>query len=162
MCWLDAGPGWNKGTCPGGGMGCRGWAPVPRPLGLHSAAASRGRFVYLFRDYVYELPEFMRSEVKWKATVHRSSERLKFVKPRKWQDSAKWKVKSQVKGSAWMKVSSLSAGWTTHPSGPMPRPSASKCSSKFIPWHQSQEKRWSEQALLISGSSTGCGGAVWG
>lgn len=97
--------------------GCWGWAPAPQPLGLHSAAASRRGFVYLFHDYVYELPEFMRSEVKWKVTVHRSSERLKFVKPRKWQDSAKWKVKSQVKGSAWMKVSSLSARQTTHPSG---------------------------------------------
>lgn len=134
--WLDAGPGWNKGTCPRGEAGCRGWAPAPRPLGLHSAAASRGRFVYLFRDYVYELPEFMRSEVKWKVTVHRSSERLKFVKPRKWQDSAKWKVKSQVKGSVWMKVSSLHAGRTTHPSGPVPTSSASKCGWNFISWHR--------------------------
>lgn len=118
-----------------GEVGCWGWAPAPQPLGLHSAAASRGGFVYLFHDYVYELPEFMRSEVKWKVTVHRSSERLKFVKPRKWQDSAKWKVKSQVKGSLWMKVSRLSAGQTTHPRGSTLPSSASKCSLTLIPWH---------------------------
>lgn len=125
----------NKGTCPWGKAGCRGWAPAPWPLGLRSAAASRGCFVYLFRDYVYDLPEFMRSEVEWKVTVHRSSERLKFVKPRKWQDSAKWKVKSQVKGSAWMKVSSLHDGRTTHPSRPVLMSSASKCSWNFTPWY---------------------------
>lgn len=33
-------------------------------LGLHLAAVSRGGFVYLFCDYMYELPEFMRPEVK--------------------------------------------------------------------------------------------------
>lgn len=126
-----------------GEVGCWGWAPAPQPLGLHSAAASRRGFVYLFHDYVYELPEFMRSEVKWKVTVHRSSERLKFVKPRKWQDSAKWKVKSQVKGSAWMKVSSLSASQTTHPSGSTLTSSASKCSLSLIPWHKpGQEMGW--------------------
>lgn len=47
-----------------GEVGCWGWAPAPQPLGLRSAAASRRGFVYLFHDYVYELPEFMRSEVK--------------------------------------------------------------------------------------------------
>lgn len=139
------------------------WAPAPQPLGLHSASASRGDFVYLFHDYVYELPEFMRSEVKWKVTVHRSSERLKFVKPRKWQDSAKGKVKSQVKGSAWMKVSSLSAGQTTHPSGSKLTSSTAKSSLSLIPWHKpGMGKGRAEQASLKSGSSTGSGGAIWG
>lgn len=151
----------TKEPCPWGGVGSQGWAAAAWPLGLPSAAASHGRFVYLFRDYVYELPEFMRSGVKWKVAVHRSSERLKFVKPRKWQDSAKWKVKSQVKGSAWMKASSPCAGRTTHPSGPIPTSSASKRGWNFIPWHRSQHRRWAEQAPLRSGSSTGCS-AVWG
>lgn len=143
-------PGTKGCPWPWGGLSWQGWAPTPRLLGLHSAAASHNRFVYLFHDYMYELPEFLRSEVKWKVTVHRSSERLKFVKPRKWQDSAKWKVKSQVKGSAWMKASSLHAGRTTHPSRPVPMSSTSKSSWNFIPWHQPQLGRWAKQALLRS------------
>ena len=117
-----------------------GWGGMPglgscflAPWASFSISVSRPLCLFVPRLRVWE---FMRSEVKWKVTVHRSSERLKFVKPRKWQDSAKWKVKSQVKGSVWMKVSSLHAGRTTHPSGPMPTSSASKCGWNFIPWHR--------------------------
>lgn len=126
-----------------GDEGCWAGLLLPSPLDFLWRQRLTEAFVYLFHDYVYELPEFMRSEVKWKATVHRSSERLKFVKPRKWQDSAKWKVKSQVKGSAWMKVSSLSASQTTHPSGSTLTSSTSECSLSLIPWHKpGQEMGW--------------------
>lgn len=63
---------------------------------LNLGGASSRCFVYLFPNYMYEISKFMRSQVKWKVTVERSSEKLKFAKPKKWQDSAKWKVKSQV------------------------------------------------------------------
>ena len=49
---------------------------------------------------MYEISEFMRPQVKWKVTMERSSEKLEFAKPKKWQDSAKWKVESQVTDSA--------------------------------------------------------------
>lgn len=78
-------------------------------LRLNSGEASSRCFVYLFPNYMYEISEFMRSQVKWKVTVERSSEKLKFAKPKKWQDSAKWKVKSQVTDSVWMKASGLFA-----------------------------------------------------
>lgn len=78
-------------------------------LRLNSGGASSRCFVYLFPNYMYEISEFMRSQVKWKVTVERSSEKLKFAKPKKWQDSAKWKVKSQVTDSVWMKASGLFA-----------------------------------------------------
>jgi hypothetical protein len=60
---------------------------------LNSGRASPRCFVYLFLNYMYKISEFMRSQVKWKVTVERSSEKLKFAKPKKWQDSAKWRSK---------------------------------------------------------------------
>lgn len=48
------------------------------------SAFSLSSFAYLSWDYVYELPEFMRSKAKWKAIVHRSRGRLTFAKSRKW------------------------------------------------------------------------------
>lgn len=81
--------------------------PVFHLLGFNSGGASSGCFVYLFPNCMYETSEFMRSQVKTKVTVERSSEKLKFAKPKKWQDSAKWKVKSQVTDSVQMKASGL-------------------------------------------------------
>ena len=68
-------------------------------LRLNSGGASSRCFVYLFPNYMYEISEFMRPQVKWKVTMERSSEKLEFAKPKKWQDSAKWKVESQVTDS---------------------------------------------------------------
>lgn len=51
----------------------------------------------------------MRSQVKWKVTVERSSEKQKFAKLEKWQDGAEWKVKSQVTGADEMKACSVFA-----------------------------------------------------
>lgn len=76
-------------------------------LRLNSGGASSRCFVYLFPNYMYEISEFMRSQVKWKVTVERSSEKLEFAKPKKWQDSTKWKVESQVTDSEQMKASGM-------------------------------------------------------
>ena len=77
-------------------------------LRLNSGGASSRCFVYLFPNYMYEISEFMRSQVKWKVTVERSSEKLEFAKPKKWQDSTKWKVESQVTDSEQMSSMLLS------------------------------------------------------
>lgn len=54
-----------------------------------------------------EISKFRRPQVKWKVTAESTSKKRKFAKPEKWQGSAKWKVKGQVKDCTQMKANAL-------------------------------------------------------
>lgn len=108
--WLDAGPGWNKETCPWGEVGCRGWAPAPQPLGLHSAAVSRRLCLFVPRLHVWASRIYgirgqvkgHSSQAKWEAKICETKEMTGQCQVKGQKSSERFSVDESEQPVCWL------------------------------------------------------------